>query len=238
MRKLILIVLILTLGISCKESKSESDKKQNEVPEIPAELNGFSMEQIKNIHQYMNVDRWNNGGDIGTRMGTDYNKLAEKLNIPISKLKEIDSYYHYDVIKILDKKIKSQFENHKNFEPDYYGSIESTAYCGINTLRGNIVVYGQKNIANFKAEAEKIANELISEIPDWITGYKLNFTRYEDPNLETKGNVDIGFLWRKGEELKVMKSSRGLYGYKRPETNTFWHNREWNNESTIPNPNL
>lgn len=238
MKKITLIILILTLGISCKESKSESKQNDKEIPKIPAELSEFTMEQIQSIHQYINVDRWNNNGDIGLRIGTNYNELAEKLNIPVSKLKEIDSYYHYDVIKVLDERIKSEFKSHKNFEPDYYGSVESTAYCGINTLRGNIVVYGQKSSTDFKAEAKKIAENLVNEIPDWITGYKLNFTRYEDPNLETRGNVDIGFLWRKGENIRIMKSSRGLYGYERPETNTFWHNREWNDQQTIPYPNL
>ncbi|KQB38107.1 hypothetical protein RCH33_2452 [Flavobacterium daejeonense] len=243
MKKSILFILIILLGISCKNSQTESNQidsnqTENEIPQIPIELSEFNIDQIKKIHQYMNVDRWNNNGNISMRMGTDYNKLAEKLNIPVSKLKEIDNYYNREVLKILDKKIKSQFKNHKNFEPDYYNSVESTAYCGINTLRGNIVVYGRKDTTDFKAEAEKIAKELIGEIPDWITGYKLNFTRYEDPNLETKGDIDIGFLWVKGQDIQIMKSSTGLYGYEKPESNTFWHTCEWNNQRKIPYPNL
>tara|TARA_R110001592_G_scaffold74948_1_gene227241 strand:+ start:30 stop:314 length:285 start_codon:yes stop_codon:yes gene_type:complete len=76
----------------------------------------------------------NNNGDIGMRMGTDYGKLAEKLNTPVSKLKAIDSYYNYSVLPILENKIKLKFENHKNFRPDHYHPIEPTAYCGINTF--------------------------------------------------------------------------------------------------------
>ena len=233
MKQITIIFLILTLGISCKNSKSESEQNSSKIPQIPTELSEFTMKNIQNIQQYINVYRLNNGVGIGIRT-TDYNKLAEELNIPVSKLKSIDKYY-YDVMGVLEKKIKTEFK-HKNFEFDYYHPLESTAYCGIHTLRGNIIVYVQKSKTDFKAEAEKIANELIPEIPDWITGYKLNFTRYEDPNLETKGDVDIGFLWRKGENIKVMKSSRGLYGYEKPETNIHWHNREWNDQQTILYP--
>ncbi|HEY1193402.1 hypothetical protein [Flavobacterium sp.] len=238
MKKILLFILIIISCISCKNSQNDSSQIENEIPQIPTQISEFNMDQIKQIHQYINVDRWNNNGAIGMRFGTNYNELAEKLNIPVSKLKEIDVYYHYEVLKILDKKIKFQFENHKNFKPDYYCSVESTAFCGINTLRGNILVYGQKNTTDFKLESEKIAKALINEIPDWITGYKLNFTRYKDPNLETEGDVDIGFLWIKGQDIQIMKSSTGLYGYEKPESNTFWHNAEWNNKKKIPYPNL
>jgi hypothetical protein len=191
------------------------------------------------IHQYINIDRWNYGGDIGKRYGTNYNEIAERLNIPVTKLEKIDNYYHYDVQPILDHEIKSEFKSHSNFRPDYYHSVIPTAYCGLNTVHGTIVVFGKRASKDFEKESEKIALSLIDELPDWITGYKLNIVTYKDTVLETSGELDIGFIWvRENNQLHIMKSSQGTYGYDKPEFNTHWHNEEWNEQKKIPYPEI
>lgn len=240
MKNSILYLIILLVTISCKNKteKETIEKKTIKIPAIPFELKDFNMNEIQNIYYYLCVDRWNNNGDIGKRFGTDYSKVAEELNIPVSKLKEIDSYYHYEVEPILRELINKNFENNPNFKTDYYSSLEPTAYCGIHTLMGNVVIFGQKDKTNFKEEATKIAENIIPNLPEWVSGFKLNFTTYKDEILKTEGNVDIGFLWKRGGEIKIMKSSLGLYGYTKPEQNDEWITDEWNNQKKIDYPKI
>lgn len=234
----VLVLLIFNYGCSNSERQLEEDKNQG-IPQPPIELQGFSMEQIEQIHQYLNVDRWNNGGDIGKRNGTNYTRIAEGLNIPLSKLEAIDKYYHYDIHPVLEKEMKELFGAHENLRLDYYHAVEATAYCGVNTVKGSITVYGQKAKDNFADNAEKIAVELVQDLPEWVTGYKLNYVTYKDSLLETEGKVDVGFLWVRGNgTVQKRKSSDGLYGYYPPEVNRFWHTREWNDLKKIDYPEV
>lgn len=237
MKKIFLFILLLAL-IVYKYSIIDSEKKQTSKQLIPKNLQGFTSEEIKGIYYYLCVERWNTGASTGTRDFTDFNKVAEELNIKVSILKEIEEYYEYGVLPALDESIKNRFKDHRHLVMDYYSSIEPTAYCGLNTLIGSIVVYGQKRNTDFKKEATTIAENLIQELPGWVTGYKLTFTTYKDENLETEGEVDIGFLWKKGSEIKILNSSRGLYGYEDPEYNNNWHTAEWNDLKKIDYPNL
>ena len=117
MKNIFLHLIFLLFIISCK-NKNENETIENEtienetkqIPEIPLELSDYNMKQVQNIYYYLWVDRWNNNGDIATTYGTNYSKVAEQLNIPVSKLK-IDSYYYYEVEPVLKEQINKIFKN-------------------------------------------------------------------------------------------------------------------------------
>jgi hypothetical protein len=200
------------------------------------EISEMSLSEISEIHHYLCIERWNSGGDIGMRQGTDYNSAAETLNIPVSKLEAADNYYHYQFLSKLTDAVKTIYKDHPNIVIDYYHPLTPTAYCGLNTIVGGITIYGQKKDIDFKEEAKSVAIEFVKELPEWVTGFKLHYTRYKDPVLQTEGNVDIGFLWRRGEDIQIMPAHTGTYGYSKPTENPNWPNDEWNNMKVIEHP--
>ncbi|WP_310557680.1 hypothetical protein [Flavobacterium sp.] len=206
-----------------------------QIPELPQSLSKFSMDEVKDIYFYLWVERWNNGGKLGTT-GPYYSQVAEQLNIPVSILKEIDLYYSESVEPILKEHTNKLFENYPNFKTDYYDSFGPSAYCGLNTLMGGIVIYGQKNKTNFTKEGLKIAEKLVLNLPEWYTGCKINTVAYKDTILETEGDINIGFLWQRGHKIKIMDSRTGTYGFEDPEQNYNWHTPGWNNQKRIDYP--
>lgn len=215
------------------EVNSKLFNTSDEGKEIPE----MTLGEISEIHQYLCIERWNSGGQIGMRWGTKYEEAAENLDIPVSKLKAADDYYHYRLLPELTKVIKKIYDGHPNVVIDYYNPLSPTAYCGLNTIIGGITVYGQKKNTDFKEEAKKVAIEFANQLPEWVTGFKLHYTMYKDTILQTEDEVDIGFLWRQGEDIQIMRATRGLYGYSRPTENRNWHNDEWNNLKAIQHPN-
>ena len=205
-------------------------------PEERKEIPEMTLDEISEIHYYLCVERWNSGGDIGMRWGTKYEEAAENLNISVSKLRAADNYYHYRLQRELTASIKNIYNGHANVVIDYYNPLLPTAYCGLNTLIGGITVYGQKKNSDFKEEAKNVAVAFASEMPEWVTGFKLHYTNYKDTILQTGGDVDIGFLWRRGEDIQIMHSSRGLYGSSIPTENRNWHGDDWNDLKVIEHP--
>ena len=222
--------------LKSKEIVNEVHSKIFNQSEERKEIPDMTLDEITEIYQYLCIERWNTGGQIGMRWGTDYEKAAENLNIPVSKLKAADNYYNYQLLPELSNIIRIIDKNTPNISTDDYNPLTPTAYCGMNTIIGSIGVYGQKKNTNFKEEAKKIAVHFASELPEWVTGFKLHFTMYNDTILQTRGSVDIGFLWRAGGDIQVMNESLGTYGYQSPTENNHWHNNEWNNLKTIQHP--
>ena len=268
MEKVILLVIILGL-FSCNLDTTQSNNKKEKVdekneevgivsiskdndadevkskydfvlPALPQEINDFSIEKISEIHQYLSIERWNNNGDIGLRNGTDYQSAAKILNIPVSKLKAADSYYHYSLLKSMTKWIKVFLDTIPQVKPSYYNAVQAAAYTGFATLYGEIEIEGnnQEKEIDVKKVAANIAIRLANELPDWITGYKFYWTTYKDTYLETVEDVDIAFLWVRGNEsIYEMKPERTTYTGRNPLENDEWASSRWNNMKKIEHPN-
>ena len=229
MKKFVVIILFQLIFFSCKE-KSESTSTEIEITE---DLKEFTLDQIQTNYNYICIENWNTGKHVGRRSDNYFYKEAQELNIPTYKLDLIESFYENKINPNYILKAKDLYKNNKQIELDYYSAIEPTAFCGMTTLKAGIVIYGNQNNVDKKNEAKIVAEKLIKDIPDWISGVKLNTTRYKDTILGITEDIDIGFLWRKGEKMQEMKSSRELYGYRNPEKNYHWHNVEWNNEKIV-----
>jgi hypothetical protein len=207
----------------------QDSEERNEIPEM-------TLGEISEIHHYLCIERWNTGGQIGMRWGTNYEDAAEDLNVPVSKLAAADNYYHYRLLPELTNVIREVYYRHPNIVIDHYSPLSPTAYCGMNTIIGGITVYGRKKTTDLREEAKKVAGEFANDLPDWVTGFKLHYTTYEDTTLQTQGDVNIGFLWRRGEDIQIMRAIRGTFGYRRPSENRNWHNDEWNDLKIIGHP--
>lgn len=224
-------------------SKEVSGNHKNELeyilPDIPDEIKEFPIEKIIEIHKYLSIERWNDNGDIGMRNGTDYEKAAKLLNIPVSKLKAADTFYHYTVLKSMTNWSKSFFDTISEIEPSYYNSIRATAYNGIATFYGEIVLEGssKETEINTKEKASEIAENLTNKLPDWITGYKLYWTTYKDTYLETVEDVDIAFLWIRGSNsIYTMDPQKSTYSGRNPIENDEWASSKWNNMEKVKHP--
>jgi hypothetical protein len=235
-----IVVLIITglFFFSCGQSSSEIEviEDKSVIPAIPDEIKKYSFNNIEKIHQYVNIDRWNSGGDIGMRTGTNYEGLAASLRIPTSKVKAIDQFYNYEVIPALEEKIKRHLAGNPDYIIDMYHPIQPTAYCGINTFHGQIIVKGDFDDEEVKVRSEILAQRLKSTLPEWVTGFKITDIKFINPLLEIEKSVDIGYLWVRGNKLRIMKSGTGTYGYYSPEINRFWQTREWFDQKSIPIP--
>ena len=235
------IVGILLFLSGCSDKKPISKQispptqktKSISFPPIPDEIKDFSFLKISEIYQYLSIERWNNKGDIGSRYGTNYEKAAEALEIPVSKLKAADCYIHYNVVDSSRLMLKLLFENNNNIKPDYYRPVDATAWCGLFTFLGEIIVFGQKKDSDLVSKANLIVTELKDQLPDYITGFKINRVQYKDTILETEGDLSIGYIWRRGDKIEQRNSSYGVYGIVFPEENTHWHTSNWNNQNRI-----
>ena len=120
---------------------------------------------------------------------------------------------------------------------DYYNPLVPTGYCGLYTLIAGIKVYGSKRDTNFESQAKSIVTQIAQNLPSWITGFKFHYTIYIDKTLETKGDIDLGFLWRKGDKILIMDASTRDYSYQDPPRNLNWNTNEWNNKKYVNHSN-
>jgi hypothetical protein len=199
-------------------------------------ITGLTLSQIQELHTYMNIQRWNSGGDISRRGGSDYEEAAEILQIPVSKIQGADTYYDSDLQPKLLELTKELYKNNPDITLDPYSPLVASAYCGINTIQASIVIYGKKDQQEMEAEALQKAEKFMEDLPAWVTGFKLFNSTYKDTVLETHGEIGCGFLWKKGESIQKRKEGSTGYGYRNPAENDFWCNNEWNNRKMIPHP--
>lgn len=238
MTRLPILLVLFILVATCSSGNKEAEVVPNktDIPPIPVELKDYTLDEIGEIHQFINVDRWNRGGDIGMRFGTDYTKLATISRIPTSELKAIDDYYHYEVKPALEEKVKKQLSGSKSIMPDMYHPVQSTAYCGLNTFYGQILVKGDFTTDEVVNYSSRIAEQLTTLLPNWITGFKVTAVKYVNPVIETESYVGVGYVWKQGGEIKKMNEALGTRGYMSPQVNTFWETNEWYDQQEIPLP--
>jgi acetone carboxylase gamma subunit len=198
-------------------------------------IEGFSIEDISKYHFYFCIERWNAGGDIGHRRDTDYPKASGIFNLSASTLKQFDSYYNYEIMPQLSQVVRTIYINNRNLELNAYSPINQTAYCGIHTLMGWIKIYGSQS-TNYESESEKIVFEIQSNLPEWITGFKFNHTVLIDTLLGTQEEVNLGFLWKKGENIIKMDAVIGTYPGSYSSACRIWPNDEWNSRKDVVHP--
>lgn len=200
-------------------------------------ISDYSLDEISEIYHYLSVERWNLYGLNEPRETEYYKDAAETLNIPVSKLEAADRYYYYVMLSELDTAARKLCTKYSGIIPDYYSPIQSTAYCGLRTFIGSVQIYGHKSNSNLEAQSRKFAENFISALPEWVTGVKLYATWYKDTILETEGSVDVGFLWRRGEEIQTMRSSGTGYPGSIPTRCEQWGSDPWNNLKSLRHPN-
>jgi hypothetical protein len=229
-----LIIISIFFLTSCKKKESEKEILNKELS-IPENISEFSKPQIAKIYESICVDNWNTGNHLSRRSKDYYNNIARKYNINVQKIELIESFYNNEVIPFLTKKVKYYFAENKNLELDYYSPIYPTAYCGLNTIKGKLIVFGDE--INSVENSKKIAESLSKNLPDFASGYKLNQVIFKDTILGIEKELEIAFLFRKNDSIKIMKKSIGTYGFEESKMNTKWHTDEWNNEkeATVKN---
>lgn len=200
------------------------------------QMAGLILPQIEEIRTYCNIEGWNSGADIENRHSTHHETIAKALNIPVSKIKAAERYYRSAIMTPLDSIIKALYSKPPGIEIDYYGPLQSTAWCGMHTIITELIVYGGSNETEIKDLAAKQATDMIAGLPEWVDGVKFNRVTHKDTLLQTTDHINAGFIWRRGGELKPMPESRSGFGRMPAERCTIWYNNEWNDKKKIIHP--
>lgn len=196
---------------------------------------GLSLAQMAEIHTYCNIERWNQGINNDRDHQEIYESAAKALNIPSSRLADADQYFIYHILHPLDTVVHQLYGKMPGIKPDAYNALDASAFCGLYTISTELIVYDGADEKAIKEAAAAQANSFIADLPEWVTGVKFTGITRKDTVLQTSDEIDAGFIWKRGGDLREMKASRG-FGLDPAAKSNFWDNPEWNERKTIQHP--
>jgi len=186
------------------------------------------------IHRYLDVSRFNGRGDQGMRTGTNYQGVAEQLNIHVDILKDADDYVHYHRLKYLAAAVEELLAPDPELEGDEYHPMIETAFLGTYTVQADIAISGCSGDKGLQEQAIKAGNRLAALVRPVAAGFKVGRVRYECERLGTRGRLDFGLMWISATgEMRVMPPCEGLRGTETARETTHWCDRAWNDSKRV-----
>lgn len=177
----------------------------NKLPPIPSELSDYSVEQIITIDRYNTIALWDARSKMGYMDSNAHMQLraevAKELNIPLSKIRLAGEHVR-NMRKAYQKMISDEYKSNDNMHEEIW--VRSTAYGGPFTLDLIITLYGNEDSTDFKSEAKIFIDDLILDLPEWVTGFITRPIYHRDPYLETGGRLDLKFIWKRGQEPRMV----------------------------------
>lgn len=210
---------------------SPGDWWRERLAKAPNPPDGMTLEEAERLHRVLDVSRFNSGGDLGLRNGTDYGGVAEQLDVHVDELKRADHYVHYERIKYLGEAVREALAADIELEPDYYHPISETASLGTYTVHASIVVAGCKG-EKLEDRAEEAAGRLAHLIGPIADGFQVGQVRYRCERLGTEGTLDLGYIWDT-ERFIRMPACSGTRGKRLAKDTQYWCDRAWNNRKVV-----
>ncbi|MGN0740561.1 MAG: hypothetical protein ACI4LX_10370 [Treponema sp.] len=193
-------------------------------------LKSYSFDELCRFYRMLEIEYFNVLGSIDTRVDRTPEVLAEKNQISKYVFLETKSYFRkfYDYC---DEFNKEYFKRNSDLliNPNYNGSITSTAYIGNFTFD----CYFKLGKVS-KEKLETLINEKIdwlkNNLPDFYDGLRILRISYIDEITDVEKTYDYSYIYRKKDnQLKQMKYGNGTYGKELPEKEKHWWMKSWNN---------
>lgn len=198
----------------------------------------LSKSDVEIIYSYYNKEFINSNYNGSNRYNSTEKRLAEEFNTHYKTFYEANVYIGSDYIPFLDKITKEYFFVHNDsIIPDYYGSIAHTAFVGDYTFCCTLKLKTCNDSSDIDGQVYKHIKYLKQTLPDKISGFKIFDTTYECEKTGTEGSLDIGYIWRRKDDVLLRKNrGAGLYGgHRLPQENEYWYEPSWNNKQRLKN---